>query len=128
MTASFDELRLQKLDMSQALFALETGELPPPVAGTPMIGQRKHSRVSVRLAATVDINRGASYSAHTLDMSEGGTLISGFKGPRLPIGQMVGVSINGLVSDEGADAGRGSRFLMRVVRHEADRVALRFDH
>jgi hypothetical protein len=93
-----------------------------------MTGQRKHSRVPVRLAATVDINRGASYSAHTLDMSEGGTLISGFKGPRLPIGQMVGVSISGMVSDESIDAGGSSRFLMRVVRHEADRVALRFEH
>lgn len=104
------------------------GTFSVPSAGVSSAGQRKHARVGVRLAATVDINRGASYSAHTLDISEGGTLIAGFKGPTLPIGQMVGVAITGLVSDDLSEGGRSSRFLMRVVRHESDRVALRFDH
>lgn len=90
-------------------------------------GQRTYSRVNVKLSATIDINRSVTYSAHTLDISEGGTLVAGFKGPQLPIGQMVGVAINGLLSDETVQGERSSRFLMRVVRHESDRVALRFD-
>lgn len=90
-------------------------------------GERKHTRVGVKLAATLDINRGAAYAAHTLDISEGGTLIAGFKGPQLPVGQMVGVAINGLILDDTLEGSRSSRFLMRVVRHESDRVALRFD-
>lgn len=107
--------------------ALESSRSAPRVTAGFSSGHRNHARVNVRLAATIDINRSVTYSAHTLDISEGGTLVAGFKGPQLPIGQMVGVAINGLLSDETVQGERSSRFLMRVVRHESDRVALRFD-
>ena len=94
---------------------------------------RRYRRVEVRLPTTIMVDRTEAYPAHTVDLSEGGAMVRGYHGPMLSPGRLVGVSIQGIVADDGAleDSGEeglfAMRLLMRVVRHEADTLALRFE-
>lgn len=94
---------------------------------------RRFRRVEVRLPTTIMVDRTEAYPAQTVDLSEGGALVRGYHGPTLSAGRLVGVSIQGIVSDGGADEEVGEeglfamRLLMRVVRHETDTLALRFE-
>lgn len=94
---------------------------------------RRFRRVEVRLPTTIMVDRTEAYPAHTVDLSEGGALVRGYRGPELASGRLVGVSIQGIVADDGAEEDAGEegvfamRLLMRVVRHETDTLALRFE-
>lgn len=94
---------------------------------------RRFRRVEVRLPTTIMVERTEAWPAQTVDLSEGGALVRGYHGPALSPGRLVGVSIQGIVSDDGADEEVreeglfAMRLLMRVVRHEAETLALRFE-
>lgn len=94
---------------------------------------RRYRRVEVRLPTTIMVDRTEAWPAQTVDLSEGGAMVRGYHGPTLSPGRLVGVSIQGIVSDDGAledSAEEGlfaMRLLMRVVRHETDTLALRFE-
>lgn len=94
---------------------------------------RRFRRVEVRLPTTIMVDRTEAYPAHTVDLSEGGALIRGYHGPELSPGRLVGVSIQGIVADDTAEEETreegvfAMRLLMRVVRHETDTLALRFE-
>lgn len=85
---------------------------------------RQHRRVDVALSASIVLARGERYSARTVDVSEGGILIENYRGPALSEGRLVGIDLQGVVSDEDSD--EHSQLLMRVVRQIDDKVALRF--
>jgi hypothetical protein len=85
---------------------------------------RGFRRVTVRLRVAVVLDRETACLAHTLNVCEGGMLLSDYHGPNLSCGRLVGVSLRGVLSDsEDPDA---EHYLMRVVRHFGDSVALRF--
>ena len=85
---------------------------------------RRHRRVNVRLSVTVVPDRHAAFEACSSNISEGGMLLRDYSGPELAPGRLVGLNIGGVISDAGDDA--AERYLMRVVRQEGDRLALRF--
>lgn len=103
--------------------------MSPPAApvSPPLRGEhdaRRFRRVGVRLRVAVMIDRDTACLARTEDLSEGGLSLSDYHGPSLARGRLVGVNLRGVVSDAG-DAD-GEQYLMRVVRHEGERLALRF--
>jgi PilZ domain len=85
---------------------------------------RQHRRVEVRLAVTVVLDRHAKFEAFTCNVSEGGMLLSEYRGPQLPVGRLVGLNMGGVISD--TRTGEAERYLMHVVRHEGEQLALRF--
>ena len=85
---------------------------------------RQFRRVIVRLRVAVVLDRETACIAHTLNVSEGGMLLGDYHGPQLSCARLVGISLRGVLSDsEDPDA---EHYLMRVVRHAGDVVALRF--
>lgn len=88
---------------------------------------RRHRRVDVTLGAKVILGRDEQYNATTVDMSEGGLLLEKYDGPALKNGRLVGIDLQGIVSDHGSDnADESNQMLLRVVRCEGGYVALRF--
>jgi hypothetical protein len=85
---------------------------------------RNHRRVDVRLRVAIVLDRETACLARTLNLCEGGMLVAEYHGPRLQRGRLVGVNLRGVLSD--GDAGEAEHYLMRVVRHAGDRLALRF--
>lgn len=108
----------------------ESGEMTWVAVGSET---RRYRRVEVRLPTTIMVDRTEAWPAQTVDLSEGGAMVRGYHGPTLSPGRLVGVSIQGIVSDDGvvedsAEEGLfAMRLLMRVVRHETDILALRFE-
>lgn len=106
------------------------GEQPAPLpdaqapGGDILPDPRRFQRVSVRLRVAVVLGRHTAYLAHTSDMSEGGMQITGYQGPALSRGRLIGVNLRGVVSDSSQD--EGEQYLVRVVRHEGDVLAVRF--
>lgn len=92
-----------------------TDSLPDP---------RRFRRVGVRLRVAVVLGRHTAYLAHTSDVSEGGLQISGYQGPPLAAGRLIGVNMRGVVSDSPGED--GEQYLVRVVRHEGAVLAVRF--
>jgi len=86
---------------------------------------RRFRRVSVRLRVSVVVDRQSVFEASTCNVSEGGMLLEDYRGPQLAPGRLVGINMGGVISD-GDEVGN-ERYLMRVVRHEGDLLALRFD-
>lgn len=85
---------------------------------------RGHRRVDARLKVALLLDRETACIARTLNLSEGGMLLGDYHGPQLARGRLIGVNLRGVVSDsEEPDA---DHFLMRVVRHRGEIVALRF--
>lgn len=85
---------------------------------------RRHRRVDVKLQVLMRLDRTTSCITTTRNISEGGVLLRGFQGPALHSGRLVGIDLRGVLSDE--DDTDTQRYLMRVVRHDGDIVALRF--
>jgi hypothetical protein len=85
---------------------------------------RGHRRVDVRLRVALRLNRETACIARTRNISEGGMLLCDYSGPQLDSGRLVGINLRGVLSD--GDDGDGEHYLMRVVRHLDDAVALRF--
>lgn len=85
---------------------------------------RVHRRVGVGLRIAVVLDRETAYMARTENVSEGGLLVRDYRGPRLASGRVIGVNIRGVISDAGDDD--ASQYLMRVVRHSGENIALRF--
>ena len=85
---------------------------------------RTHRRVDVRLRVAVFLDKETACLAWTTNLGEGGMLLDDYHGPQLQRGRLVGISMRGVVSDtqEGED-----HYLMRVVRHAGQVLALRFD-
>ena len=86
---------------------------------------RCHGRVEVRLPVALVLDSAATYVARTENVSESGMLLSNYKGPELSPGRLVALHITGILSD-GVDTG-DETYLMRIVRHCGDTVAMRFD-
>lgn len=85
---------------------------------------RQFRRVPVRLRVAVVLGRHTAYLAHSSDISEGGLQITGYQGPALARGRLIGVNLRGVVSDSNSD--EGEQYLVRVVRHEGEVLAVRF--
>ena len=85
---------------------------------------RSHRRVEARLRVAVILDRETACIAHTVNMSEGGMLLSDYHGPHLQRGRLVGLSMRGVVSDK--EDAESDHYLMRVVRQHGEVVALRF--
>ena len=85
---------------------------------------RRHRRVDVRLGVTVVLDRNSMYEARTCNVSEGGMLLGGYRGPELPPGRLIGLNMGGVICD--ADNDNAERYLMRVVRQTGETLALRF--
>ncbi len=85
---------------------------------------RSHRRVGVNLRAAVVLGEDEAYIAVTVDMSEGGVLLENYTGPMLRPGRLVGLNLQGVVSDD--ESAHSDQFLMRVARCEGERLALRF--
>lgn len=99
-----------------------------PTDAEAAVNRRGHRRVGVCLRVAIMIDRESACIAHTVDLSEGGMLVCEYSGPGLLRGRLVGVSLRGVLSD--SDAADNDQYLMRVVRHRGDQLALRFseDH
>lgn len=85
---------------------------------------RRFGRVEVRLLVAVVLDRASAYVARTENVSEGGILLSNYHGPELGPGRLVALHITGILSD--ADDTGDEHYLMRIVRHCGDTLALRF--
>lgn len=86
---------------------------------------RRRKRVPVGLRASVVLDRENVFDARTVDISESGVLIHGYGGPALREGRLIGVTLRGLLSDASRVAG-DDLYVMRVVRHDGERLALDF--
>ena len=86
--------------------------------------RRAHRRVAVQLRVAVVLGRDTAYLATTENMSEGGMLIRDYNGPHLKSGRLVGLNVRGVVSDTAEEDSQ--QYLMRVVRHAENFLALRF--
>jgi hypothetical protein len=98
------------------------GELAPDEGALP--DPRRFRRVPVKLRVAVVLGRHTAYLAHSTDISEGGLQITGYQGPALARDRLIGVNMRGVVSDSTADD--GEQYLVRVVRHEGESLAVRF--
>ncbi|MBP9032846.1 MAG: PilZ domain-containing protein [Pseudomonadales bacterium] len=87
---------------------------------------RHHRRVDVRLAVTVVLDRNSMYEARTCNVSEGGMLLGGYRGPQLPPGRLIGLNMGGVICDASDGNDNAERYLMRVVRQAGETLALRF--
>ena len=76
------------------------------------------------LPAEIIIDQNLAIESYTLDISEGGLLLSGYHGPEIQAGTRVSVVVKGIISDE--ITSDGDQLVMEVVRSEGDRLALRF--
>jgi hypothetical protein len=85
---------------------------------------RRFRRVVLELRAAVVLDRETACLARTIDLSEGGILLEDYHGPSLSRGRLVGVNLRGVLSDQ-AD-GDSEQYLMRVVCHRGEQLALRF--
>lgn len=85
---------------------------------------RRYRRVGVKLRVAVVLGRHTAYLAHSSDISEGGLQITGYQGPKLSPGRLIGVNMRGVVSDSAGDD--GEQYLVRVVRQDGDMLAVRF--
>lgn len=85
---------------------------------------RRFRRVEVGLRVALQLARDTACLARTANISEGGMLLVDYHGPQLAAGRLVGVNLRGVLSDGGEDD--SDHYLMRVVRHHGERVALRF--
>ncbi|MFM7275932.1 MAG: hypothetical protein ACKO4A_19155 [Gammaproteobacteria bacterium] len=80
--------------------------------------------MGVKLRVGVVLGRHTAYLAHSFDIYEGGMQIEGYQGPKLATGRLIGVNIRGVISD--ASGEDGEHYLVRVVRHEGESLAVRF--
>lgn len=85
---------------------------------------RRFRRVGVKLRVAVVLGRHTAYLAHSYDISEGGMQIEGYQGPKLATGRLIGVNMRGVISD--ASGEDGEQYLVRVVRHDGEVLAVRF--
>ena len=85
---------------------------------------RAHRRVDVKLQVVMQLDRTTWCITTTRNISEGGVLLRGSQGPALHHGRLVGIDLRGVLSNEGDTDSQ--RYLMRVVRHQGDIVALSF--
>lgn len=97
---------------------------PRPDAHLTPESRRVHRRVSVNLRVAVVLGKDTAYLGHTQNMSESGLLINDYNGPELQRGRLVGVNLRGVVGDNADDDSH--QYLMRVVRHSGNELALRF--
>ena len=85
---------------------------------------RRFRRVGVKLRVAVVLGRHTAYLARSCDISEGGMQIEGYQGPKLATGRLIGVNMRGVISDTPGED--GEQYLVRVVRHEGESLAVRF--
>lgn len=121
------DLRTLKLDFAEPVESAKDANGPAPGAAANWLilnRSRRLARVRVSLPAEIIIDQNLAIESSTLDISEGGLLLSGYHGPEILPGTRVGVVVKGIISD--ASAEEGDQFAMEVVRSEGDRLALRF--
>lgn len=117
-----DEIVVTAPEPAPRRSALDRAEVP--ASADCALPLRRYKRTRVALQAVVVIDRNRSFHVRTADISEGGILIEDYPGPRLEPGRLVGLAVNGVLSD--ADDTGDNVYLMQVVRHDGRTMALRF--
>ena len=96
----------------------------PPEAASAEYELRIHKRVDIGLRVAIVLDRETAYMARSDNVSEGGLMVREYRGPKLVSGRLVGVNIRGVISDGGDE--EPHQYIMRVIRHSGERIALRF--
>ncbi len=88
------------------------------------VDSRIYRRVAVNLQAVLFDQHNKAHIAHTENISEGGLLLSSYRGPPLLIGDTVVISLDGVLSDQEVD--EQPNYAVCVVRQDQSSIGLSF--